>query len=133
MCSTMADLNLCNCLGQRQYTSMDPPCGSILTGVRLGKRLTGAIWGQGIHGVVPVDLGAPGGPVPVVPGRTIVTMQKAIPRRGLGECRGSLGGRNPSGGDYWSRGSGEFGPGVPRRWRNYGTGAEAPAREFTFR
>ena len=40
-----------------------------------------------------------------------MTMQEGIPPADLEEWRGSLKGRNPSGGDYWSRGSGEFDPG----------------------
>lgn len=81
-------------------------------------------------GVVPVDLGAPEGACPGEPVRSFVTMQEGIPQGGM---EGSLKGRDPSGGDYWSRGSGATGPGVPRRWTKYGSGVEARLERFTFR
>jgi hypothetical protein len=62
-----------------------------------GKKLTGASWGQGFQGVVPVNLGAPEEPEPVEPGRSFMTMQEGLPQGGLEEGRGSRKGESSQG------------------------------------
>ena len=57
-------------------------------GEGVGERLTGTTWGQGIHGAVPVDLGAPERMEPVGPVRSFLTMQEGIPQGGTGGIEG---------------------------------------------